>query len=447
MKKIILLFFFSAFFFGVNAQNSSSSWELSGNANTSSRNFLGTTDCRPLIFKTRNIERMRLLSDRSFLGIGVSDPQVPLHVHYQTDPISCSSSKIPSISGLMALTTSNLGSFHILMSNSSHAKAIYLSQSEETQLIIGRVDASTILQGKIGVGTWSPQQKLHIKDGNMLISKTFSGTYNGAILFTDTGDEDPFEHPLWSIQYLNNGLNFDRRAPYVAWPPPPPYLFIADNGNVGLANNNPQAKLDVNGSFRATSANITDTLTANTLRATGALSAQSASIIGTTHLNGNVGIGIAPGQERLNVNGSFRATSANITNTLTAGTLTSNGALNAQTANITGTATANALSAQSAKIDGLLCAKEIRVSLSGAPCWPDFVFGKDYKLPTLSEVEQFIAENQHLPNIPSAAEVEANGIELGEMNVLLLQKVEELTLYIIQMEKRLSELENKKGGE
>jgi len=103
--------------------------------------------------------------------------------------------------------------------------------------------------------------------------------------------------------------------------------------------------------------------------------------------------------------------------------------------------------AQSAKINGLLCAKEIRVALSGAPCWPDYVLAKDYKLPTLSEVEQFIAENQHLPNVPSAAEVEADGINLGEMNVILLQKIEELTLYIIQMEKRLSELESKKGGE
>ena len=72
---------------------------------------------------------------------------------------------------------------------------------------------------------------------------------------------------------------------------------------------------------------------------------------------------------------------------------------------------------------------------------------KDYKLPTLAEVEQFIAENNHLPNVPSAAEVEANGIQLGEMNAVLIRKVEELTLYIIQLEKRLSELEGKKGEE
>jgi len=99
--------------------------------------------------------------------------------------------------------------------------------------------------------------------------------------------------------------------------------------------------------------------------------------------------------------------------------------------------------ALSISTNGLLCAKEVRVSISGSPCWPDFVFSKNYNLLPLAEVEQFITENQHLPNVPSAAEVEANGIELGEMNAILLQKVEELTLYIIQMEKRLAELERK----
>ena len=61
----------------------------------------------------------------------------------------------------------------------------------------------------------------------------------------------------------------------------------------------------------------------------------------------------------------------------------------------------------------------------------------------LNELEEFINEKQHLPNVPSAAEVEENGVNVGEMNAILLQKVEELTLYIIQIEKRLSDLESK----
>ncbi|HRB72612.1 MAG TPA: hypothetical protein PK776_12270, partial [Flavobacterium sp.] len=69
--------------------------------------------------------------------------------------------------------------------------------------------------------------------------------------------------------------------------------------------------------------------------------------------------------------------------------------------------------------------------------WADYVFESDYNLPTLQQVEKHIKEKGHLKDIPSAKEVEENGIELGEMNKLLLQKVEELTLYIIEMNKEL----------
>jgi len=69
--------------------------------------------------------------------------------------------------------------------------------------------------------------------------------------------------------------------------------------------------------------------------------------------------------------------------------------------------------------------------------WADYVFEKNYVLPTLEEVEKHIQEKGHLKDIPSAKEVEKNGIELGDMNKKLLQKVEELTLYLIEMNKEL----------
>lgn len=67
--------------------------------------------------------------------------------------------------------------------------------------------------------------------------------------------------------------------------------------------------------------------------------------------------------------------------------------------------------------------------------WPDFVFSKDYELPELKDVERFLIENQHLPEIPTAKEIEENGHDLAEMNRLLLKKVEELTLYILELKK------------
>lgn len=72
---------------------------------------------------------------------------------------------------------------------------------------------------------------------------------------------------------------------------------------------------------------------------------------------------------------------------------------------------------------------------TGTENWPDFVFEKSFNLPSLPELEVFINQHKHLPEIPSAAEVNKNGIDLGDMNAKLLKKIEELTLYLIEMKK------------
>ncbi|MEO1628765.1 MAG: hypothetical protein AAFV25_26690 [Bacteroidota bacterium] len=86
-------------------------------------------------------------------------------------------------------------------------------------------------------------------------------------------------------------------------------------------------------------------------------------------------------------------------------------------------------------VGGNIRAKEIKVETG----WSDFVFFDDYDLPTLEEVENHIKEKGHLQDIPSAAEVEENGIFLGQMDAKLLQKIEDLTLYTIQQEKAINE--------
>lgn len=91
-------------------------------------------------------------------------------------------------------------------------------------------------------------------------------------------------------------------------------------------------------------------------------------------------------------------------------------------------------------VNGTIHAKEVIVDLLG---WPDYVFEDDYSLMPLNELEKLINKNKHLPNIPSAVEVESNGIQLGEMNKKLIEKVEELTLYIIQLNKEIQEVKNK----
>ncbi len=88
-------------------------------------------------------------------------------------------------------------------------------------------------------------------------------------------------------------------------------------------------------------------------------------------------------------------------------------------------------------VEGTIGAREIKVEVGA---WSDFVFNTDYKLKNLEEVESYIVENNSLPDIPSEQEVRENGIQLGEMDAKLLQKIEELTLYMIEMNKEIENL-------
>lgn len=83
-------------------------------------------------------------------------------------------------------------------------------------------------------------------------------------------------------------------------------------------------------------------------------------------------------------------------------------------------------------VNGNIKCKQVEVTLSG---WSDFVFDDQYPLMPIAEVESFINRNNHLPGVPSAEEVLSNGANLGEMDAILLKKIEELTLYVIELKK------------
>lgn len=92
-------------------------------------------------------------------------------------------------------------------------------------------------------------------------------------------------------------------------------------------------------------------------------------------------------------------------------------------------------------VNGTITCKELVVTLDG---WADYVFNDNYLLSPLSEVEKFIRENKHLPGIPSEKEIIENGLTVGEMNKKLMQKVEELTLYVIELQKQVDEIKSHK---
>ncbi|MEO8236903.1 MAG: hypothetical protein ABI576_02260 [Flavobacterium sp.] len=95
-------------------------------------------------------------------------------------------------------------------------------------------------------------------------------------------------------------------------------------------------------------------------------------------------------------------------------------------------------------VKGGILAEEVRVSLRST--WADYVFLEGYKLPTLEEVETQIKETGHLWNVPSAKEIKEKGIELGEMSKIQQEKIEELTLYLIEQNK-INQAQNKEIAE
>ncbi len=138
---------------------------------------------------------------------------------------------------------------------------------------------------------------------------------------------------------------------------------------------------------------------------------------------------------------------------VTGGTVNSNGNMTA-----VGTISGNKICSQSASIGagcnvpvgfrlavgGGIIAEEVRVELSGA--WPDYVFGENYKLPKLAELADYLQKEKHLPGIPSATEMEKNGLDLGEMQRRTIEKVEELFLLTIQLNTRILQLESENAA-
>lgn len=95
----------------------------------------------------------------------------------------------------------------------------------------------------------------------------------------------------------------------------------------------------------------------------------------------------------------------------------------------------------SLSVNGRIISEEVRVVLYGTADWPDYVFENGYNLKPLPELEKFISRQKHLPGIPAAGQVKKEGFDLGDMNRRLLEKIEELTLYIIQQDKKINTLQ------
>lgn len=278
---------------------------------------------------------------------------------------------------------------------------------------------SILRNGNVGIGTTSPGQKLDVA-GNFQVNVgnpqiPFISVINttSTVLPNAGWDYKQLEFKqqdggvVWEMGWHSGGLGF--RVNNGASQP----LFLAQGGNVGIGTASPSSKMHVLGTWAGRGQlRLEDTGTGPT----GLSFNQNGTYQGWMLYGNNAGTNALEIQNYSN--GS-------------AGSIL----LNPQYGGNVGIGTGNPTSKLT--VNGNVKAKSFTADSSN---WADFVFQPDYQLASLPEVEAHIRAKGHLPDIPSAAEVKARGVDLGEMEAKLLQKVEELTLHLIRMEKENTRL-------
>jgi hypothetical protein len=275
----------------------------------------------------------------------------------------------------------------------------------------------TIITNNVGIGTTTPEsgQRLDVNGftsfGTQGSARIYMGTTDATHAFIQARDNT-----------VNQNLTFFGSA----------YNFTTGNVGVGIAN--PTSKFAV----APTSANNSIDQTIGVIQASGATG--FGGYIGQRVVSSNTRQGLAvSGTSSLTlnaqnynidfINGAITpATDVNLSMRITA------------TGNVgIGTASPD----QKLTVNGTIHSKSVVVDVN---IFPDYVFNKGYTLPLITDIKTYIDKNHHLPEMPSAAEVAKDGLNLGEMNKLLVKKVEELTLYLIEQQKTNQSLQHQIDG-
>ena len=283
--------------------------------------------------------------------------------------------------------------------------------------------------GNVGIGTPTPGVKLDVagavKTAELTIEK--SDPKIGGTLYIKNPAKGNIVGNRWGI-YNMTGTEYGNSLQFwaydsLAWSGGNCLhrVTFADNGNVGIGAAKPNFKLEVNGNVQINSKigiSLNDTLTPShpSYGLYKSLSNYSMSWVNDSWTGSGPTLWqSAWGGMKFFTNGTPRLS------------ITSSGQVGIGITNITTDALLS--------VNGTILAKEVKISLDGLA---DYVFKPNYKLMPLHEVEQYVNVNNHLPEIPSAAEVSKNGMNMGEMQNKLLQKVEELTLYVIEQQKTIN---------
>ncbi len=304
------------------------------------------------------------------------------------------------------------------------AIAFFCTSKGQAQWLTNENNIYNTNSGNVGIGTWKPGQKLDVSGYIRMYGADISEGENIIGYFSRGGNTTQGWNntpDVMAISYMNRDFAIGGWAKNGTGWKGASFYINSNNGNIGIGTTDPKNKLDVAGFASLQGTVISEGGNIIGYISQGGSTTQgwntSPDVLAISYMNrdfaiggwakngtgwkgsslyinsdnGNIGIGtITPGNYKLNVAGRIRA-------------------------------------------------DEIIVSSDGA----DFVFEPTYKLRSLSELETFIRTNKHLPDIAPAKEMQENGVSAGEMQAKLLQKVEELTLYVIEQQKTI-ELQNQR---
>jgi hypothetical protein len=275
--------------------------------------------------------------------------------------------------------------------------------------------------GNVGIGTLSPVQKLSV-DGNIHIQNSTSIS-RGFIFSSPASNWGPQNSGIYFTP--RDGVNATTDLSVNLWDGvggTPTRIFVNGlNGYIGIGTSAPNSKLQVSGTLSAIDLPNTNGLSVPVIFGSigSAYATWGVSVNHVTESSGSNSYGMA-----------LLTTESYLTGRTEKMRILGNGNVAIGTTDSHGYKFA---------VNGSAIATSMTVKLYAN--WPDYVFKKDYRLPSLAEVKTYIDQNQHLPEIPSVQEITKEGLNLGEMNKLLLKKVEELTLYLIEQHKQIKEQE------
>ncbi|MDO9187610.1 MAG: collagen-like protein [Bacteroidia bacterium] len=483
------------------ADGALSAWGKGGTAGTNpATDFLGTTDATALSFRTNNIERIRILPSGS-IGVGTATP-VAIGKVFQVSSNDASGTSMfleNSVSGgknwrMLSCATNNTGgagsfmivnhtddsanpklmitpagnigigtatpnsigkTLHVASTNTG-GTSLFLENTKSWRmlstgtantggggnlLIVNHSDDAAnpkfmiSVAGNVGVGTVTPSAKLDVNGSakianDLTVGGNFSFAGNKTISYLPASGGNPEVFAFGKV-----GSWFD---------PIPDQCYNTDYSHYGTVNE----FAGILQSFKKSGANegvLSMGFNGNNgiieLAGTGGNTTTSgAPAPANLLINNQCGkdVYMCTGPNGTNGGNVFMCTGDGSGNVLMCNTINdpSNGVVGAVGI---GTLLTNNPNNYKLAVNGIIGAKELKIEINSST-WPDYVFEKKYSLLPLNELEQYIQKNKHLPNIPSAKNVKKeNGVLVGEMQTKLLQKVEELTLYIIEQNKKIIE--------